>query len=197
MKLAGWQVALAFVAGVTIAHWGGEMAVAATARPVFAEPSAQDQAAIEHAVHEFGRMMGDLKGPRPSLLFDADEPAPLYLAEEMDDWAEGWDGLRAYHDDPKMLAFVDAVDLHPSRFRIKMLTPDLALVAWHIHAEQKMRGGKPWAEWLRANAILHRTPAGWRFVYYAEAARSTMRYVREMYERLASPEFRARFENKP
>lgn len=43
-------------------------------------------------------------------------------------------------------------------------------------------------------AILRKTGEGWRFIYYAEAPKSTLAYVQEMYENLATPEFRQRFD---
>ncbi len=58
----------------------------------------------------------------------------------------------------------------------------------------EFRRGPPLGEKLRANAILRRTADGWRFIYYAEAAKSTLAYVRDMYENMATPEFKQRFE---
>lgn len=159
---------------------------------MMAKATPQVQADVEAMIHKFGAMMSDLKGPRPSQLFDR-TISPMYLAEENVDWTEGVEELAWYHEVPERLAFVDALDYQSSKIRVRMLAPDIALAAWHVHANQKMRRGRPWAEYFRANAVLRNTPDGWKFVYYAEAPRSTMAYVREMYERLVSPEFKAKY----
>ncbi len=190
-------VALAFAAddGTSMvqsdAAWGPDQQVAAAPQDIMmskASPSVQGD--VEAMIHKFGAMMSDLKGPRPSQLFDK-TVSPMYLAEENIDWTDGVDQLLWYHDTPERLAFVDALDYQSSNIRVRMLAPDVALAAWHVHANQKMRRGRPWAEYFRANAVLRKTPNdGWKFVYYAEAPRSTMAYVRELYERMVSPEFK-------
>lgn len=159
---------------------------------VMAKPTPQVQQQIEAMINKFGVMMGDLKGARPSQLFDK-TVSPMYLAEEIPDWTEGVEQLSWYHEVPARLAFVEAIDYKSSNIRVRMLGPDVALAAWHVHCDQKMRGRRPWAENFRANAILRNTSDGWKFVYYAEAPRSTMAYVSEMYERFVSPEFAAKY----
>ncbi len=57
----------------------------------------------------------------------------------------------------------------------------------------KFRRGAPVGERLRANAILRNTANGWRFIYYAEAPKSTMAYMQDLYANMASNEFKARF----
>lgn len=185
-------LAVAAVIAIAAPVASAQQEAAAPRDIVMAPASPEVQKAVEDMVHRFGAMMSDLKGPRPSQLFDK-TVSPLYLAEENVDWAEGVDQLAWYHETPERLAFVDAIDYQSSNIRVRMLAPDVALAAWHVHAEQKMRRGRPWAENFRANAVLRKTGDGWKFVYYAEAPRSTMAYVRELYERMASPEFKAKY----
>lgn len=90
-------------------------------------------------------------------------------------------------------AAVEAMDMHPSNIRVRSLTPDMALATWDILAEMKFRWSPPLGERLRANAILRRTADGWRFIYYAEAPKSTMAYMQDLYRNMARPEFRERF----
>lgn len=155
-------------------------------------PSVQTE--VEAVIRQMSAMFTDLKGPQPIELFDRSEPAPQYLAEEAADWMIGWEKLEWYFNSPQRKAAVLAMDMNPSNIRVRSLTPDLALATWDILAEMKFRQGPPMGEKLRANALLRRTEEGWRFIYYAEAAKSTLAYVQDMYENMASPEFRQRFD---
>jgi hypothetical protein len=152
------------------------------------------QAGVEAVVRRMSAMYGDVKGPQAIDLFDRNEPVPMYLAEEEPDWIVGWEALDRYFRTPERFAVVEAMDMNPSNIRVKLLAPDLALATWEIFAEMKFRRGPPMGERLRANALLRNTADGWRFIYYAEAPKSTLAYVRDMYENMATPEFRQRFE---
>ncbi len=147
-------------------------------------------------IERMSAMFTDRTGPRPITLFDRTDPAPQYLAEEESDWLIGWDALEWYFETPERNAAVQAMDMTPSNIRVRSLAPDLALATWDIFAQMKFRRGPPLGEKLRANAILRRTAEGWRFIYYAEAPKSALAYVRELYENMASPEFKSRFSER-
>lgn len=163
------------------------------AEPALPLASPEVQKEVEAMVHRMSAMFTDLKGPQPLELFDRNDPAPQYLAEEQPDWMIGWDKLEWYFNSAERKAVVEAMDMNPSNIRVRSLAPDLALATWDILAEMKFRFGPPLGEKLRANAILRRTAEGWRFIYYAEAPKSTMAYMRDMYENMARPEFKQRF----
>jgi len=150
---------------------------------------------VEQVVYRLGEMFTALEGPQPIELFDRSEPAIQYLGEEMDDWMIGWDALEWYFNTPERFTTVEAMDYHPSNIRVRSLTPELALATWDIHAEMKFRRGPPMGERLRANAILRDTEDGWRFIYYAESAKSTLAYINDLYEAMATDEFKQRFES--
>jgi len=152
------------------------------------------QAEVEAVIHRMSAMYTHRKGPQPIELFDRSEPAPQYLAEEQPDWMIGWEKLEWYFNTPQRKAAVQAMDMNPSNIRVRSLTPELVLATWDILAEMKFPWSPPMGEKLRANAILRNTAEGWRFIYYAEAPKSTLAYVQDMYENMASPEFRQRFE---
>ena len=155
------------------------------------EPEVYDEVAA--VIHEMGEQFKNLDGPQPITLFDPDEPAPQYLGEELPDWMIGWDALKWYFETPERFAYVDAMDYYPSNIRVRSLTPDLALATWNVKAEMKFKNGPPMGEKLRANAVLRKTKHGWKFIYYAEAPKSTMTYVQDMYKAMASEEFKERF----
>lgn len=144
-------------------------------------------------IHELGQRFTDIDGPQPIGLFDRDDPAPQYLGEEMDDWMIGWEALEWYFGLPERFAAIQAMDYHPSNIRVRSLTPELALATWNVLAEMKFRRGAPLGEHLRANAVVRKTSAGWRFIYYAEAPKSTLAYIQDLYEATASEAFRSRF----
>jgi len=149
---------------------------------------------VEAVILEMSRMFTEFDGPPPLELFDRENPTPQYLAEEEADWMIGWEELEWYFTAPERRAVVEAMDMNPSNIRVRSLTPDLALATWDIFAEFKFRRGPPMGEYLRANAILRKTEEGWRFIYYAEAPKSAMAYMRDMYQNMATPEFRERFQ---
>jgi hypothetical protein len=171
--------------------------VVQAAEPALPLSSPAVQTEVAAVVRQMSAMFTDLEGPTPLELFDRAEPAPQYLAEEEADWMIGWDKLEWYFNAPERRAPVQAMDMTPSNIRVRSLTPELALATWDILAEMKFRRGPAMGERIRANAILRRTAEGWRFIYYAEAAKSTMAYVRDMYENMATDEFRKRFEAAP
>ncbi len=150
-------------------------------------------AGVAEVIRQMGERFTKLDGPQPHTLFDPDEPAPQYLGEELDDWMIGWDALKWYFETPERFAMIEAMDYHPSNIRVRSLTSDLALATWNVHAEMKFRRGAPLGEKLRANAVLRLTGSGWRFIYYAEAPKSTMSYMQDLYANMASEEFKQRF----
>lgn len=172
---------------------------ARAAAPPSGEPalplsSPEVQTGVEAVIRQMSAMYTDLKGPQPIELFDRSNPAPQYLAEEQPDWMIGWEKLEWYFNTPQRKAVVQAMDMNPSNIRVRSLTPDLALATWDIFAEMKFPWSPPMGEKIRANAILRNTAEGWRFIYYAEAPKSTLAYVQDMYQNMATPEFRQRFE---
>lgn len=149
--------------------------------------------AVSEVIQQMGKQFTDIHGPQPIRLFDPNEPAPQYLGEELDDWMIGWDALKWYFETPERFAAIEAMDYHPSNIRVRSLTDDLVLATWNVRAEMKFRYGPPVGEQLRANALLRNTIEGWRFIYYAEAPKSTMAYMQDLYANMASEEFKKRF----
>lgn len=184
-------------AGLVLAAGAVRAAEPPAAEPALPLASPSVQAEVEAMIHRMSAMFTDLKGPQPLELFDRSEPAPQYLAEEQPDWMIGWDKLEWYFNTPSRKAAVQAMDMNPSNIRVRSLTPDLALATWDIFSEMKFRWSPPMGERLRANAILRKTAEGWKFIYYAEAPKSTLAYVQQMYESQATDGFKQRFAPAP
>lgn len=186
-------VALAVVAGLAASP---ARAAAEPPNPTGPLPvtSPEVRTEVEAVIHKMSAMFTDLKGPQPIELFDRTWDSPQYLAEEQPDWMIGFEKLDWYFNTPSRKASVQAMDMNPSNIRVRSLAQDLALATWDIYAEMKFRWSPPLGEKLRANAILRKTAEGWKFIYYAEAPKSTMAYMQDMYENMARPEFKQRFE---
>ncbi len=159
--------------------------------------SPEVHAAVAEVVEKFGAYFTDLNDPQPDELFDKNDPAPMYLAEEMADWVIGWDSFDWYFHAPIRAKLVQAMDYTPSNIRVKSLSDDLAVATWFVWAEFKIGTRPPVGEHLRATGIMRKTGDGWKMVYYAESPISAMAYIEDLYEAMASPEFRQRFNRKP
>ena len=120
-------------------------------------------------------------------LWDADEPMPMYLAEEQKDWFIGPRQVRAYLGaNPP---FIEAIRERMSNIRVQPLSADLAAVVWNLHFEMKTKGSAPIGEDIRVTAILRKKPEGWRYIHYAEAPMTATMYMRKLMEQDVEPEF--------
>ncbi len=152
---------------------------------------------VAEVVRKFGAYFTDLEDPQPDALFDKNDPSPMYLAEEMSDWVIGWQGFEWYFHTPARDKLVQAMDYTPSNIRVKSLSDDLAVATWFVWAEFKLGSRPPVGEHLRATGIMRKTDEGWKMVYYAESPISALAYIEDLYEAMATPEFRARFNRNP
>jgi len=126
-------------------------------------------------------------------LWDATDPQVMYLAGEQPDWFIGTPAIEAYlalrpNAPPSVSSYeVDAL-------RVRPMGRDQAIATWNLDY-QFQRGTLPaMRERLRASALLRRTSGGWKFSYYSESPKSSMTYLRELYEATVTPEFRRKVE---
>lgn len=116
-------------------------------------------------------------------LWDPDEPAPFYLAEEQDDWFVGWEKLRGYLAPAKPSPAVQGIREEMRDIHVKFPAPDLAIAAWWMHFEMKIIGRKPIGEEVRVSAVLRRTANGWRYIHWAESPMTASMYLTKLMER--------------
>ncbi len=160
---------------------------------VAAEPAAdpQMQIDIEAVVHDMAsRWDNDTWESIPNDLWDANEPMPMYLAEEQAGWLMGWDQVREYFN-PKR-GFMEASSYQASDIKTRRIAPDIAVATWSIYWQMKGRRMAPIGERLRANAIFRKTDKGWKFIHYGEAPKSPSVYIGDLYAQQASEEFKAK-----
>ena len=128
---------------------------------------------------------------RLKAFWDADDEAPMYLAEEQEDWRVGWEGVERYWvANPGQPSFIDAILM---RYRVsdaKFLSAELVQVIGWLRHDMKLTGPmKAWGGDCRFTAVLRRKSDGWRFVSYVEAHMTPLTYVQKLYELNVSPEF--------
>lgn len=116
-------------------------------------------------------------------LWDPDEPVPFYLAEEQRGWFIGWDPLRAYLAPAKPSPAVQGIREAMQNIHVKLVAPDIAVAAWEMHFEMKIIGRNPIGEDIRVSAVLRRTPAGWRYIHWAESPMTAVMYMQKLMER--------------
>lgn len=124
-------------------------------------------------------------------LWDTADDKAMYLAGEQADWFMGTAPIEAYlgvrpNAPPSVSSYeVDTI-------RVRSLNENMALATWNLDYQFKRGTMNAMRERLRASAMLRKTPKGWKFFYYAESPKSSVTYLRELYESIVTPEFKAK-----
>jgi len=134
-----------------------------------------DEVSAGFAANDFDRV-------RP--LWDADDPAPFYAAEEHETLVTSWPELEAYWAATRDINAGGCV----ARWTVAAAKPlgDAHAVAqftldWKIHVRGQP---EPFGGFCRGLAVCRRTPAGWRFAAYTEAPLAPLTYLRKLYVRV-------------
>ena len=147
-----------------------------------AQTSEQTTAEVEATIHATADRWNSQDFATVLELWDTNEPAPFYLAEEQDDWFIGWEALRGYLDPPRPSPMLYGIREEMHNIKVNQIAPDLAMAAWDMHFEMKMGRSKPIGEDVRVSAILRLTPEGWRYIYWAESPLTATVYIRKLLE---------------
>lgn len=142
-----------------------------------------DIAAVKAVIHETAERWNSQDFSTVLELWDPDEEVPFYLAEEQDDWFIGWEQLRDYLDPPRPSPVVEGLREEMYDISVKLVADDLAIAAWHIHFEMKIRGKPPIGEDVRVSAVLRRKPEGWRYIHWAESPMTALVYTEKLFQR--------------
>jgi hypothetical protein len=180
MKVSQITAALALITGL----WGTS---------VHAAEATEVQTEVEAVIQDMARRWA--KDTWPTIhkdLWDANEPMPMYLAEEEDGWRVGWDEMNNYFSRRGGAGFLQATEYNASDIKVRLVSKDIAIATWNIYWQMKMRPTPPIAERLRATGVFRKTKAGWKFIHYAEAPKSPAAYIQELYGDRVSPAFRER-----
>lgn len=119
--------------------------------------------------------------------WDANDPKPFYLAEEMARPATDWQALQAYWD-----ATRDAsgwIDVDYTLIDIKPMGPDEVLIFLDLRWDMTFEGfERPIGGSNRTLAGLRRVDGEWRFHTWVEAPLAAYFYLRELYQLNVRPE---------
>ena len=142
-----------------------------------------DIAAVKAVIHETAERWNSQDFSTVLELWDPDEEVPFYLAEEQDDWFIGWEQLRDYLDPPRPSPVIKGLREEMYDVSVKLVADDLAIAAWHMHFEMKIRGKPPIGEEVRVSAVLRKKPEGWRYIHWAESPMATLVYTEKLFQR--------------
>ena len=184
---------------LTVMAGKATMALTADGRARAAVPSRLD--ADDPVAHEVVAVIEEMasrwgSGRRQTIVsdfWDATDPQVMYLAGEQPDWFIGTAAIEAYLAiRPNATPSISSYDV--AGLRVRPMGRDQAIATWNLDF-QFQRGTLPaMRERLRASAMLRRTSGGWKFFYYAESPKSSMTYLRELYETIVTPEFKRKVE---
>ncbi|MBM3504951.1 MAG: nuclear transport factor 2 family protein [Alphaproteobacteria bacterium] len=122
-------------------------------------------------------------------LWDRDEPAPIYVAEEGDPFV-GWPAIEGYFaNNRRVLA---ALKVRTWNLQTRQPVPDLAIAFYEMHWNAKTTGAlghQLMAGFNRVSALLRRKPAGWRLFHYIEAPLASPVYARRVARFAVDPDF--------
>ena len=158
---------------------------------IMAEPSVEkanaaegdEVAAVQAIIHDTAERWNSQDFSTVLELWDPDEEVPFYLAEEQDDWFIGWDSLRAYLDPPRPSPVMEGLREEMRDISVKLIAEDLAIAAWNMHFEMKMRGRPPIGEDVRVSAVLRKNDEGWRYIHWAESPMTALVYIEKLFQK--------------
>ena len=149
-----------------------------------ARAAEQDEVeAIKAFIHETAEVWNTQDFRKVLELWDQDEEAPFYLAEEQDGWFIGWEPLRDYLAPPLPNPVLEALREEMYDISVKLIADDLAIAVWYMHFEMKMRGRRPLGEEIRMSAVLRKKPEGWRYIHWAESPLTPGAYIDKLREK--------------
>ncbi len=176
--------ALLIALGIAPASAGGHKRVVP---PPDIDVDPQVEADVRAVVHATAERWNSQDFSTVLELWDPDERFPTYLAEEQAQWFIGWDRLREYLDPPRPNPAVEAIREEMYDIRVKQIAPDLAIAVWYMHFEMKTIASNPIGEDIRVSAVLRNTPAGWRYIHWAESPKTAMVYIEDLFEKDVEP----------
>jgi hypothetical protein len=117
-------------------------------------------------------------------LWDAAEPRPVYLAEEIPAPLFDWNEIEGYWAATR--GATRSIRIETWNLSVQPLAPDLASALYEMRWIGEFSGyARPIGGDVRVSALLRRRDDGWRFIQYVEAPLAPIVYFRRCYERFA------------
>lgn len=121
-------------------------------------------------------------------LWDADEPHPTYLAEEIDDFLRSWPEIENYWTTTR--TFLPHLGARHCDLKAHAIGPDLAIATCHMHWDALIAGtARAIGGDVRVTATFRRRADGWKLIHYVEAPLAPTIYLRRALERSVTPGF--------
>lgn len=122
-------------------------------------------------------------------VWDAKDPEPWYVPEEVETPFYSWQQLEKYWNPGRKVLRGFRWDY--SNLRVKQLAPDLAVAIFdHFYEIQLIFGPQePTAGQDRVLTLFRKTPDGWRHILYAQCPLGPESYVRMLRKSLVRPDF--------
>jgi hypothetical protein len=125
-------------------------------------------------------------------VWDADDPEPWYVPEEIEEPFRSWPELEKYWSPGRHV--LRAFRWKFSNLRVKAVAPDLALALFDHFYEIDVAIGPPTpptAGFDRCLAIFRKTPDGWKHILYAQCPLGPDTYLKVLRQKIVQPDFKA------
>ena len=121
-------------------------------------------------------------------LWDASDPQPFYLPEEVEEPLRDWDAIHSYWD--KTMQMIPRLKMRIWDLQASPVSEDLAWVSYQFHWDAVAEGyDKPVGADNRAVVLFRKLPEGWRICRYVEAPLAPILYMRKLYENSVDADF--------
>lgn len=155
------------------------------------EPADEDlHAQIEAVLQQTEAIWNSQEFHRLKEVWDADDPEPWYVPEEIETAFRSWPEIERYWNPGRKV--LDAFRWKFSNLHVKRLASDLALALFDHFYEIKLAVGPPTpptAGFDRCLTLFRQKPEGWRHILYAQCPLGPDTYVRALRQRIVSPDF--------
>jgi hypothetical protein len=125
-------------------------------------------------------------------VWDADDPAPWYVPEEIQEPFRTWPEIEKYWGPPRRV--LKAFRWRFDQLHVKALAPDLTLALFDHYYELELGVGPPQpptAGFDRCLALFRRKPEGWRHILYAQCPLGPDTYLRTLRQKIVPEDFGA------
>lgn len=123
-------------------------------------------------------------------VWDADDPEPWYVPEEIETPFRSWPEIDRYWNPGRKV--LEAFRWDFANLHVKLLAPDLTLALFDHFYELKVAIGRPQpatAGFDRVITLFRKKPEGWRHILYAQCPLGPEIYVRALRHKIVSPDF--------
>ena len=125
-------------------------------------------------------------------VWDADDPEPWYVPEEIETPFRSWPEIEKYWGPSRRV--LRAFRWQFSNLRVKALAPDLTLALFDHFYEIDLAIGPPTpptAGFDRCLTIFRRKPDGWKHLLYAQCPLGPDTYIKALRQKIVQPDFKA------